>query len=95
MFRRCCTIFNSFRVSALAYAAPVLFTDGEPGEAHVTSCIVPTRRITVRTSTGDIETVLKPGDLVSVIPLASCGACAALANALSDSPTRIGLGFVR
>ena len=26
MFRRCCTIFNSLRVSALAYAAPVLFT---------------------------------------------------------------------
>ena len=26
---------------------------------------------------------------------ASCGACAAFANAFSDSPTRIGLGFVR
>ena len=27
--------------------------------------------------------------------IASCGACAAFANAFSDSPTRIGLGFVR
>jgi len=27
--------------------------------------------------------------------IASWGACAALANALSDSPTRIGLGLVR
>ena len=27
--------------------------------------------------------------------IASFGACAALANAFSDSPTRIGLGFVR